>query len=143
MLLDILKQIAEEQKSFDEEPAPPATEAEILELKKQTANDQSRDIWFSDYAIFLKIRNGLDYDGLVIYNANADDNNNGFIAANEIWHENEWEDDYVFFGDSNISWYCYSKMNNTFLELDKPSGDVIDKYSSLYELLESALKNVL
>ncbi|MBC1474074.1 SMI1 / KNR4 family protein [Listeria grandensis] len=143
MLLDILKQIAEEQKSFNEEPELPATEAEILELKKQTANDQSRDIWFSDYATFLKIRNGLDYDGLVIYNANVNDNNNGFIAANEIWHENEWEDDYVFFGDSSISWYCYSKMNNTFLELDKPSGDVIDKFSSLNELLESALKNVL
>ncbi|EUJ25780.1 YrhA family protein [Listeria cornellensis] len=143
MLLDILKQIAEEQKSFDEKPELPATKAEILELKKQITNDQSRDIWFSDYATFLKIRNGLDYDGLVIYNANVNDNNNGFIAANEIWHENEWEDDYVFFGDSNISWYCYSKMKNTFLELDKPSGDVTNRFSSLNELLESAFKNVL
>ncbi|MBC1436122.1 SMI1 / KNR4 family protein [Listeria rocourtiae] len=143
MLIDILKQIAEEQKSFDEAPELPATEAEILELKKQIVNDQSRDIWFSDYAAFLKIRNGLDYDGLVIYNANINDENNGFIVANEIWNENEWEDDYIFFGDSSISWYCYSKRKNTFMELDKPSGDVVNNFSSLNELLEFALKNIL
>ncbi|EUJ48457.1 YrhA family protein [Paenilisteria rocourtiae] len=143
MLIDLLKQIAEEQKSFDEEPELPATKIEILELNKRIANDRSKDIWFNDYVAFLEIRNGIDYDGLVIYNANINDENNGFIAANEVWNENEWEDDYIFFGDSSISWYCYSKTKNTFMELDKPSGDVVNNFSSLNELLEFALKNIL
>ncbi|MBC6309737.1 hypothetical protein HCJ66_09210 [Listeria sp. FSL L7-1582] len=113
MLLEILEPIAEEQKPLDEEPKLPATETEILELKKLIAHDYSRDAWFAEYVAFL-----------------------------EIWNENEWEDDYVFFGDSNISWYCYSRMKNAFMELDKPSGDVINKFSSLGELLESALNSV-
>ncbi|MBC1501409.1 SMI1 / KNR4 family protein, partial [Listeria weihenstephanensis] len=128
---------------FDEEPDAPATETEILELKRRTNDDKTSDIWFPDYAEFLKIRNGLDYDGLVIYNANMTDTNNGFIAANEMWNENDWEDSYVFFGDSNISWYCYSITKNIFLELDKPSGDIIGKFDSLNELLESVIRNIL
>lgn len=143
MLMDLLKQVAEEQKSFGEEPEAPATKAEILELKENIDNKKYGEFWFSDYVAFLKIRNGLDYDGLVIYNANINDENNGFIAANEIWNENEWEDNYVFFGDSNISWYCFSKTKNTFMELDKPSGDMICEYATLNELLEAAIKNVL
>lgn len=71
------------------------------------------------------------------------DINNSFIAANEIWNKNDWEDSYVFFGDSNISWYCYSIAKNIFLELDKPRGDIISQFSSLNELLESAIRNTL
>lgn len=71
------------------------------------------------------------------------DNNNGFIAVNEIWNENEWEDDYVFFGDSNISWHCFSKTRNIFVELDKPSEEVLNNFYSLNDLLESAVKNTL
>ncbi|MBC1606019.1 SMI1 / KNR4 family protein [Listeria rocourtiae] len=143
MLIDILNQIAEEQKSFDEAPELPATEAEILKLKKQIVNDQSSDIWFSDYAVFLKIRNGLDYDGLIIYNANINDENNGFIAANETWNKNEWEDDYVFFGDSNFLGIALVRQKNTFLEWDKPSRDLVNEFSTLNGLLESAVRNVL
>ncbi|MCC3356785.1 YrhA family protein [Bacillus sp. REN16] len=63
-------------------------------------------------------------------NAQPEDENNDFIEVNEIWRENEWENNYLFFLDSNISWYCFDIDNNVFLELDKPSGEIMEEYKS-------------
>jgi hypothetical protein len=50
---------------------------------------------------------------------------------------------YLFFGDSNISWYCLDIDNNVFLELDKPSGDIVEEYNSFQEMINEAIKSVL
>lgn len=80
-----------------------------------------------NYEKFLRKANGLEFNGLVIYNAKLEDENNGFCGANEIWRDNEWDSDYLFFGDLSISWYCLDIDNYVFLELDKPSGDIVNE----------------
>jgi hypothetical protein len=49
----------------------------------------SGNVSIREYEDLLQKVNGLEFNGLVIYNANPDDENNGFIGANEIWQESE------------------------------------------------------
>ncbi|MFS0824755.1 YrhA family protein [Bacillus sp. 1P02SD] len=121
----------------------PASNEYIQLLKEWISKNIRENLWIPEYEELLKKVNGFEFNGLVIYNARPDDDNNGFIGANEIWRDNDWENNYLFFGDSNISWYCLDIDNHVFLELDKPSGEQMEKYSSFVEMINEALKSVL
>ncbi|MDP4176377.1 MAG: YrhA family protein [Bacteroidota bacterium] len=102
-----------------------------------------------EYTLFLSYINGVRFNGLVIYGVDdyiTECNNNedtGFIESNELWYENAWQKEYMFFGHSSITWYCYDMQKKTYLELDKPSGARGIEYSSFEELLDKALFNAL
>lgn len=127
--------------------------AKIQELTKmkQEFELKFRHFEVSDrYIEFLKIANGLDFNGLVLYGVDrelqepeTDDEVQGFIEMNELWYENEWQQQYVFFGDSDSAWYCYDRMNRVFVELDKPSGTVMNTFVDFDTMLEEALKTSL
>jgi hypothetical protein len=143
MLLDLIDEI-EKIKNQDGKSIMSSTNDEnIKEIKEWISSNSIINPEINEYENFLKKVNGLEFNGLVIYNANQYDKNNGFIGANEIWQENDWEGNYLFFGDSNISWYCLDIDKHTFLELDKPSGDIVEEYSSFEEMITEALKSVL
>lgn len=91
----------------------------------------------------MKTANGLQFNGLVIYNIHQDDQNNSLYAANRIWWEQEWNRRYIFLADSSISWYCFDLTDNKFYELDKPSGDKIQEFSCLEELVTNSINDVL
>ncbi|WP_432803565.1 YrhA family protein [Bhargavaea ginsengi] len=108
------------------------------------ATEKTRNQAFiNDYIDLMKITNGLQYNGLVIYNINQDDQNNSVYAANRIWWEQEWNRSYIFLADSSISWYCFDLTDNMYYELDKPSGDQIQEFSCLEELVTNAIDDVL
>ncbi|WP_207393215.1 YrhA family protein [Bacillus sp. Cs-700] len=142
-MLNLLAEIEKIKNQDGKSIMSSANDENIKEIKKWISSNASKNPMINDYEAFLKKINGLEFNGLVIYNANQYDKNNGFIEANEIWQENEWEGNYLFFGDSNISWYCLDIDKHTFLELDKPSGDIVEEYSSFEEMLTEALKSVL
>ncbi len=103
-----------------------------------------------EYIDFLEIINGIDHNGLVLYGIDDWINNDinhqqvtGYIDTNEIWYQNEAQKTYLFFGDSNISWYCYDLKNKVYVELDKPSGELEREYQGFNEMIERALTNVL
>ena len=103
-----------------------------------------------EFADFLGVVNGLDYNGLVLYGIDdniVDKKDNqkvtGYIDTNEIWYENDELKKYMFFGDSNISWYCYDINKNIYVELDKPSGELEQEFSSFSDMVEKALDNSL
>ncbi|CAF1865673.1 YrhA family protein [Bacillus subtilis] len=64
----------------------------------------------------------------------------GFIETNEQWHENDEQKKYLFFGDSNTAWYCLDVIQNEYLELDKPSGTLMNKFNDFNAMLADALK---
>lgn len=103
-----------------------------------------------EYIEFLNIINGIEYNGLVLYGVddlitNVKNNQNvpGYIATNEIWYENENQKAYMFFGDGNISWYCYDIEKGIYVELDKPSGELEREFLNFYDMIDSALTNYL
>ena len=94
--------------------------------------------------------NGLDFNGLVIYGVDkmlldkeVDEDIHGFIETNEIWYENDWQKQYVFFGDSDTAWYCYDQKENVYVELDKPSGTFIQSFESFDFMLSNAFETTL
>ncbi|MDI6684943.1 YrhA family protein [Bacillus subtilis] len=101
----------------------------------------------SGYKKFLQTVNGLDFNGLVIYGLDQellreenDEEVYGFIETNEQWHENDEQKKYLFFGDSNTAWYCLDVIQNEYLELDKPSGTLMNKFNDFNAMLADALK---
>ncbi|EEK74617.1 hypothetical protein bcere0007_8290 [Bacillus mycoides] len=127
----------------------PATDTEVQRLREHVKEKFNVDLP-SEYEEFLKTVNGLDFDGLVLYGVDSslletkkDEHICGFIDTNEIWYENEFQKEYLFFGDSNIAWFCKSLSDGTYLELDKPSGTVMNTYNDFNTMLEEALKITL
>ncbi|WP_243292654.1 YrhA family protein [Bacillus sp. FJAT-47783] len=102
------------------------------------------------YIQFLKKVNGLDFNGLVIYGVDevlldkeADEELHGFIETNELWYENDWQKQYIFFGDSDTAWYCYDLKKSVYVELDKPSGTLIQSFDSFDSMLSNAFETIL
>ncbi|MDR1450991.1 MAG: YrhA family protein [Helicobacteraceae bacterium] len=93
---------------------------------------------FSEYIDFIKVINGLNFNGLYIYSLNKKINYN-IYESNEIWRENELGQ-YIFFADDDISWYCFNRNNGKYYLLDKPSGDIMNEYKTFDEIIIRALK---
>lgn len=143
MVLELLKEIEKIKNQDGQSSMLPASDKNIQLIKEWVSKNVRENLWISEYEKLLKIVNGLEFNGLVIYNAKSDDETNGFIEENEIWRDNEWDSDYLFFGDSSISWYCFDIDNCVFLELDKPSGDIVEEYESFRDMINEAIKSVL
>lgn len=143
MVLELLEDIEKIKNQDGKSIMLPASDKNIQSIKKWTSKNVRENLWIKEYENLLKKVDGLEFNGLVIYNAQPNDKNNGFIGANEIWRDREWDNNYLFFGDSSISWYCMDIDKDVFLELDKPSGDIVQKYNGFEKMINEALKSVL
>ncbi|MDQ0268661.1 hypothetical protein J2S17_000530 [Cytobacillus purgationiresistens] len=102
----------------------------------------------NSYIELLKKINGLDFNGLVIYGVDGvlldnEEEVQGLIETNEIWHENDWQKQYIFFGDSDTAWYCYDLKESIYVEIDKPSGTLIQSFDNFDSMLSDALETIL
>lgn len=102
------------------------------------------------YLNFLHITNGFEFNGLNIYGIDeglsdikSEKSIEGIIEMNELWHENNEMKKYIFFGDADISWYCYNRDENVYMELDKPSGTIIGSFDDFDSMLKTALEVAL
>ncbi|MCU5393657.1 YrhA family protein [Bacillus toyonensis] len=149
MWKNLILEIGDILKSVNYKLNTPATDTEVQRLREHEKEKFNVDLP-REYEEFLKTVNGLDFDGLVLYGVDSslletkkDEHICGFIDTNEIWYENEFQKEYLFFGDSNIAWFCKSLSDGTYLELDKPSGTVMNTYNDFNTMLEEALKITL
>ncbi|MDB2139289.1 MAG: YrhA family protein [Clostridium butyricum] len=117
-----------------------ASEVSIDTLKKWVFDNISKDLWLNDYEEFLKVQNGFKFEGLIFYGASDYESN--LISENEAWDFNgeSFGHKYLFLGDADISWYVYDICEMSFAELDKPSGDSIERFKDFDCMLLSALK---
>jgi hypothetical protein len=127
----------------------PASSQQIGLLKK-TVKEKFNQVLPQQYLDFLRTVNGLEDNGFIFYgvdNTLLEVQNkqkvNGYIDNNEIWYENEWQKQYLFFGESNISWYCLDLLQRVYVEIDNPSGTPMHTYGDFDAMLEKALKDSL
>lgn len=144
-LSDIIKI---EEKYGDTLNAPASDEQ--LEVLKRTVKEKFGNVLPEQYLNFLKTVNGLEFNGFIFYGVDSSlfevQNNDtvyGYVDTNEIWYENEHQKQYMFFGESNISWYCFDLLNGVYVELDNPSGTQMHIYPDFYSMLEKALSDSL
>ena len=103
-----------------------------------------------EYLNFLKEVNGIEFNGFIIYGIDQEllehevnQQINGLISFNEIWYENESQRQYIFLGESNISWYCFDLLKGEYVELDNPSGSFVGNYDNFYSMVEKILEDSL
>ncbi|MBX9973973.1 YrhA family protein [Cytobacillus firmus] len=147
---ELLIQIKKIEEKYESSLGNPVTDLEILNLQQLIQEKLGNMQLPESYIDFLKTVNGIDFNGLVIYAVDKEllsekngEDLQGFVETNEIWHENESQKNYIFFGDSNISWYCFDLRSEIFLELDKPSGTIIQSFDCFDSMLSEALQTTL
>ncbi|WP_404429571.1 YrhA family protein [Sutcliffiella horikoshii] len=147
---DMLIKIEKIEANYGSKLRRPASELEISEMKENIKQKWSHINIPNSYVELLNHVNGLDFNGLVIYGVDKvllekeiEEDVHGFIETNEYWYENEWQKQYVFFGDSDTAWYCYDMKENQYVELDNPSGTLIQKYEGFRNMLDDALNTAL
>lgn len=147
---DLLIEIEKIEGKYGSSLRNPASDTEIIKMNHNIQQKLGNIVLPKSYIEFLKKINGLDFNGLVIYGVDevlldkeVDEDINGFIETNELWYENDWQKQYIFFGDSDTAWYCYDRKESVFVELDKPSGTFIQSFDSFDSMLSDAFETIL
>ncbi len=95
---------------------------------------------------FLKICDGLDFNGYQIYSSYDHTINGveyGIFQNNKLWYEDEENKDFIFYAESGSDLYVFNKQNNTYELQDRYSRDVFKSYKSFGEMLLYILKLML
>ncbi len=144
-----LQQIAQEEKLYGEEINAGATMKEIqlfLEKCRTELNVDAPD----EYLKILEAVNGIEFNGFILYGIDEElldtqpnQSVNGMIEYNKIWYENEWQKQYLFLGESDISWFVYDLAKGQYCELDNPSGEETEAFDCADSLVEKILCDAL
>ena len=147
---ELLIKIEKIEEKYGSSLRNPASDTEIIKMNHNIQQKLGNIVIPESYIEFLKKINGLDFNGLVIYGVDkilldkeVDEDIHGFIETNELWYENDWQKQYIFFGDSDTAWYCYDQKEIVYVELDKPSGTLIQSFESFDSMLSDALETIL
>lgn len=126
-----------------------ATEQKIHLFIKTVKDELNIDLP-NEYIEVLRIINGMEFNGFILYGIDQrllDEQQNekiyGLIEYNKLWYENEWNKQYIFLGESNMSWYVYDLAAHKFCELDNPSGAEMEKFNNLDHMVEKLLIDAL
>lgn len=146
----LLTEIEGIEKKYGHSLRGPVSDQEIVKFK-QGVQDKFNNVQLSEsYIEFLKICNGLDFNGLIIYGVDVnvlekgkEEDTNGWMETNELWYENDWQKQFIFYGDSDTAWYGFDINKGLYVELDKPSGTLIQSFDSFDSMLDEALQNTL
>ncbi|MCR5250104.1 MAG: SMI1/KNR4 family protein [Lachnospiraceae bacterium] len=142
-----LQRIMEEKKRYGESVKLGTKENDIRALIQKAKTEF--DLYLpEEYIAFLRVVNGLEFNGFMIYGidrelTDSDQNCNGLIDNNRVFHENEWLRKYLFLGQSDISWFVYDKEKKNYLELDAPSGREMTEYESAAAMIKKILAKAL
>ncbi|MDI6678123.1 YrhA family protein [Bacillus wiedmannii] len=124
----------------------PTNEKELSRFRKSVVEKFGEDVLPQQYYEFLQTVNGIEFNGLIIYGIDQSfldfkpiNQVDSFFDANEIWESIKDEEELIFFGDSDIAWYCYNVSKKKFVELDKPSGEHMETFCDFDTMLKSAL----
>jgi hypothetical protein len=149
MWQDKLNELVKEKQIYKEEINIGALEKEIQLFKRYVIEELNINLP-DEYLSILRTVNGVEFNGFIFYGIDEvllqkipNQKINGLIENNKIWHENEWQHQYIFLGESNISWYVYHNEVKKYYELDNPSGREIKEFSCLENMLEKLLSDSL
>jgi hypothetical protein len=142
---ELLEMIHAEQRNCGESVRPPARPEDI-----RTLTDQARLLLGAKlpqgYLDFLASSDGLDYDGLVIYDSVSSPEQRtqgfwqGFVSANLSWRDNPANRELLIFGDSDMDLYVQHINSGTFRRIDKIAHDRVEVFPSFEAMLEAALR---
>lgn len=144
-----LEEIRQEEKRYDEDINCGISEEEAKAFIK-AVKDELAIALPEEYLKILRTINGIEINGFILYGVDEpllgeapDQHVNGLIDCNKVWHENEWQKQYLFLGEGSISWYVYDLKTKKYCELDNPSGELSEEFDDLEQMFDKMLEDAL
>ncbi|MBL1227062.1 YrhA family protein [Enterococcus sp. BWR-S5] len=148
MITEKIEALNREAQQFNEELNKGISDDEIRVFNLQ-ANMKLKFSFPEEYTNSLKVINGFDFNGCVLYGIDEEylitppnQTDIGAIDNNLVWQELN-EPNYIFLGDENMSWFVYDRISMSFRMLDKPSATKLEEYLTFEELFEKILDMAL
>lgn len=145
-LIDEVKKIGSK---YNEVLEPPCTEANLKRLRERSRAQLMADVP-DDYVDFLRITDGLDFNGMSVYASERTTSKDssqaeifGFVETNLIHRDVDVMRNYLVFGGDSLNIYVLDVRNNEYQVLDRVSLDKVTSFSSFGEMLEQAIKRHL
>lgn len=149
MYLELLKQVEKERQAYGLSMQPPATEDEIALLKKAAKKSLAYDLDES-YANFLRVRNGLVWNGFFVYASTItpiagynDRFIDGFVEANRQYWETEINQTFITFSHTGDARYVLNLAKMKFEEIDSVALDAVETFNSFEAMLRHILNRSL
>lgn len=149
MLNAIIDQIKREMENYNERLNDGAMDNEIEVFFNEVSEKLNVKIP-QEYCRILQLVNGLEFNGFIIYGIdeyllkkNTNQHINGFIDNNMIYYYNDWLKQYIFFGESDISWYVYDIPSKMYFEIDRPSEEKMVAFNNFIDMVIKILTDML
>lgn len=144
-----LEEIRQEEKRYGEDINCGISEEEAKAFIK-AVKDELAIALPEEYLKILRTINGIEFNGFILYGVDEpllgeapDQHVNGLIDCNKVWHENEWQKQYLFLGEGSISWYVYDLKTKKYCELDNPSGELSEEFDDPKQMFDKMLEDAL
>jgi hypothetical protein len=148
MYRNLLNRVTEEQRQFRCEPQPPCTEAQLEQLAERAMAELATELP-AEYREFLRLTNGLDWNGVVIFASERTPITSypdrfiyGFVEMNLIFREAD-DSRFLVFGSDGMDVYTYDQSTSAYEIHDQVSRDLIDTVPSFDALITKALTRCL
>jgi hypothetical protein len=148
MYQQLLQEHIDDKKAYGESPQPAAGPAQLQALRARAKKELGVDLPAA-YLELLKITDGLDSNGMVIYGSETrpivgyeekDRLIQGIVDANLIWRDYPPHAQWLFFGDSGISMYGLDLEGGKYQILDRASNSLVEEFPSFEGMLARALE---
>lgn len=149
MYQELLARVAEEQRRFGSEPQPPATEEEVQRVVQDGSKDLRTELP-GDYLHFLRLNNGLDWNGVVIYGAgrnpittHPDRSIADIVEMNLNYRDDARFADLLVFGSNGMDIYTYRISTDRYEIYDEVPHELVESFPNFDELMSKALSRSL
>jgi len=147
-LRDLIGQIDEKKNKYNRKLQLGLPEQQLSDLVNDSENELNYNL-SNTYLLFLKITDGLDHNGIVIYASKTSELNGlpdrrieGIVEANKLWREGENEMIFIY-AESGDYLYIHDLEINKFQIVDRITQDEICTFDTFDRLLFTALENML
>lgn len=149
MYQELLKRVGEEQRRFGSRLQPPCSE-EQLQLLVTGADKELHTELPPEYLNFLRLTNGLDWNGVVIYASDTvpivghpDRFINGIVEMNLNYREDPRFEDLLVIGSNGMDIYTYRISTGACEVYDEVPHELVETVPTFDELITKALARSL
>ena len=147
--MKLLKTIQSDQLHAKEPVRGAASDEQIATVQKAVIESLGA-ILPGEYEEFLRLSDGLDYNGLVLYGSTASPEQpdasgfwQGLVAANQLWRESPENSSLLILGDSDMDLFTVDLNGGNPARRDRVTGETVETYPSISSMLEAALSEHL
>lgn len=136
-----IKTIREELSKYHMALNGRASEKEIEELEQNVRTEFHRELPKA-FEEVLRVVNGFDNNGLIIYGDTPDDENTDFVSQNRIWLEKD-DDHSLYLAQGEDNWLVYDEDTKKYRIITLPAGTELQSSDSLDEVLDQMISEVV